>query len=695
MNRTKRPDRRHLLDTARHPRRRDGAIAVVLLLLPWVVALFLGPRLRHLDVGTAIALFFGLFAVSLGLPTLWLMWTTYRGPKRGDISVGEPSLGQVADQLAVAVGTQWEAEAAIRRLNDPYPLPVSWGVADSFLTDSWESLARLATSGAGWPALPPPGTWAAGPDDLGGEGSQLADVLVRVPTGRLVVLGEPGAGKTMLMVRLALDLLARRTSGEAVPMLASVASWNPAIQDLREWLSAQLLTDYPWLDSPPPGSMSESNQAEALLASGLILPILDGLDEIPDVIRGSAIARINDAVRPGEQLVVTCRSQQYWDAARPTDGAEVSLRGAAAVQLHPLDADVVGRYLCDDAAGPVAKARWEPVLGVLGTNAPAGQALRTPLMVGLARAIYNPRPGELARELRKPEELCAPDLADQNAVESLLFDAFIPAAYRLAPRSNDHRQWSAQKAEPWLIFLARRLEEKIDFPDLAWWRFQRTVPLAVFGFVATLPVWLVVAFPYLTAHWLENAIMDGVAIGLVFGLTAILTTALRRLPGPSGSALRRLGINGLVAGLLLGLAGAIAAGLSAANTLNAQDFGWGLLFGLAGLLATGFAVALRKPPGCPDRTRRQFIGSAFIVGLVLGLAGGLGFGVGGGLTSILGIGFNGMPAVSERLPEGLSAGIDVAFQFTGGFTGIVIAGATFALGRWSMLSLRRLGSDLR
>jgi hypothetical protein len=40
--------------------------------------------------------------------------------------------------------------------------------------------------------------------------TRLADVLERVPTGRLVVLGEPGAGKTILMVRLVLDLLARR-----------------------------------------------------------------------------------------------------------------------------------------------------------------------------------------------------------------------------------------------------------------------------------------------------------------------------------------------------------------------------------------------------------------------------------------------------------------------------------------------------
>ena len=151
------------------------------------------------------------------------------------------------------------------------------------------------------------------------KATELVDVLARVPTGRLVVLGEPGSGKTMLMVRLVLDLLARRTGGDPVPFLVSVASWNPTEQDLRDWLGTQLLIDHPALAGPPPEGMTEPTQAAALLASGLILPILDGLDEIPEQVRGPAISRINDALRPGEQVVVTCRTQQYRDA-RPARG---------------------------------------------------------------------------------------------------------------------------------------------------------------------------------------------------------------------------------------------------------------------------------------------------------------------------------------------------------------------------------------
>ena len=182
---------RRWLDAARHPTRRDGAVLWALLLLPWVVALIQVRRHHHLDSG-AVGIAVGL---SVGLPTLWVTWAAYRDTRRSGTLVSNLTMAQVADRLAVAVGTQWENEAAVRRLNDPWPLPVSWTAADPSLTDAWDSLAKLAISGVGWPPPPPWGTWAVGPDDLAGERGELVDVLARVPTGRLVVLGEPGAGK--------------------------------------------------------------------------------------------------------------------------------------------------------------------------------------------------------------------------------------------------------------------------------------------------------------------------------------------------------------------------------------------------------------------------------------------------------------------------------------------------------------------
>jgi predicted NACHT family NTPase len=100
-----------------------------------------------------------------------------------------------------------------------------------------------------------------------------------VPTGRLVVLGEPGSGKTVLVLRLVLDLLERRRSGEPVPVLVSAASWDPAVSGLYGWLAGQLALSYPSLaGTAEPGSVSR--RFRALIDSGLIVPVLDGLDEI-------------------------------------------------------------------------------------------------------------------------------------------------------------------------------------------------------------------------------------------------------------------------------------------------------------------------------------------------------------------------------------------------------------------------------
>jgi NACHT domain len=460
------------LTAGRHPARRDGAIALTLFLLPTVVALALWRR-HQLEIGTLTLL----TTVALGLPVAWLAWAAYRDARRPATPEVEQTIAQVADQLAVAISDQWKAEDAVLALNDPYPLPVSWAAADPSLTDSWDSLVRLATSGAGWPAVPPAAGWAASPDGLAGKDRDLARVVTRVPTGRLIVLGEPGAGKTMLMVRLVLDLLDRRPVGGPVPILASVASWNPVRQDLRGWLAAKLMIDHTALAAAAPAGSMEPTKAGALLAAGLILPILDGLDEVSEDTRGPAISQINDALRPGEQLVLTCRTKDYRSAIRPRAAVEVTLRGAAAVELLPLAASSVRKYL-QAAAGPGTKARWDPVLSMLGTNSPAGQVLTTPLMVGLASAIYNPRPGEPARTPRDPAELVSPSLTSSE-VASLLLDAFIPAAYR---RSLTGR-WEAQDAEKWLVFLARHLEDTIAAPDLAWWQ----LPLAVSAFARKVP----------------------------------------------------------------------------------------------------------------------------------------------------------------------------------------------------------------
>lgn len=545
--------------------------------------------------------------------------STWSGDRRKDAGRAK-ALPETADQLADAIRIQWELEVRVRRLNDPYPLPVSWVAADAYLADDWESLVRLATTGAGWP--PTWETWASGPDGLAGTGGDLADVLERVPTGRLVVLGEPGAGKTMLMVRLVLDLLARRVAGGPVPVLVSLASWDPRLQSLYGWLRARLATDHPTLAAPRVRGRVASIQT--LLEAGLILPILDGLDEVPDAIRGPAITRIRDALRPGQRVVVTCRTQQYRDIMM-TPGGRPTLR-AAAIELRPLDADTISRYLVDDAGDLDAAGRWKPVLAVLGTAKPAALALAKPLMLGLARAIYHPRPGEFAGELRDPGELCGPDLADPAAVQAHLCDAFIPAAYRSPDPTRELPRWPVARAERWLSFLAAHLEYTVKTPDLAWWQLSRSVSRLAGGLATGcgsfllfgLAGWIAGGRYYGIWYGLAYGVAFGIAGGLSYGLGSRLplTRAEFRLRGSPLAFLTRFAVGFMPCtflALFIGAHAEILAGLALGLALAAH--GW--------LTTPAVVKAIPSPPTTLAQDRSGTLGFAFAMTLALGGAGAL------------------------------------------------------------------------
>jgi hypothetical protein len=342
--------------------RRPGAVVLALLFGTTAAALAL-TLVYHLGVpGLVVTLL-------LGLPGLYLGWVALRDARRSP----DRSLAEIADGLAARLRHQWSDEAEVRGLNAPYPLPVTWTAGDPPLAGDLDALKRLAASGAGYQAQGQE-HWASGPEDLASGDRKLADVLAAVPTGRLVVLGEPGTGKTTLMVGLVLDLLhsGRRGSGAPVPVLATLASWDPVNQDLHGWLGATLITAYPDLAAAPPIGSAGRNRFEALLEAGLILPVLDGLDEIPESVRPVAITQINKQLKPGEQMVITCRTEQYKAAVSPPDGQGVAMR-AAVVQLSPLEFGEVAGYLRQDA-GP-AKDRWN-FLDALSAGSPLRQALR-------------------------------------------------------------------------------------------------------------------------------------------------------------------------------------------------------------------------------------------------------------------------------------------------------------------------------
>lgn len=657
--------------------RRAGLWTLVCLLGTTLAALAIA-RFSHLGVAATLVQ----FLVGGGtLASLYLAWATYQAAHVSGEAV--PSTEQIADELATAVRDQWSAESSAWRIADPHPLPVSWVPADASLVESWDQLETLANSG-GWAARST--AWASGPDDLTGEGNELANILARVPTGRLVILGEAGAGKTVLMVRLILELLQRRAPRDPVPVLLSLASWKPKKDEgFRQWIANTLSGDYPAYAAPAMSGGGGRTRIEALVNEGRILPILDGLDEIPDALRALAIVAINDAIKPGERFVLTSRTSAYKHAVRPKPGSEITLRGAAAVQLCPLGTEAVAKYLRTDAGGRNgAAARWDSVVAALGAGGPIAVVLSNPLMVGLARLLYNPRPGEYTVILPDPTHLCG--FTDAGTLKDHLFDGFVPAAYRARPGRSLS---AAAQAAHWLAFLAHHLEDTVQVPNFAWWYLgedpsARTVAKVLGGVVYGLRIGTLLAgigaaitavvlalrhlhlrwhlawpaFVNVTASWHMTTIgkwlLTGFAWYVVGGYLAHVfgerLGRLSRMGQPSYGTRWNLKLRvpisitaGLAVGLLLWLVGGPRLGLG-------YGIGIGLLVALIGLERLPSDLVAASPKTLLTRDRLATLTTWPPIVLMIGLSAGIVSGLTGALVDLRpGLGHGLVAAVTAAL----------------------------------------------
>src|SRR5262249_41406901 len=202
-------------------------------------------------------------------------------------------LGVVADQLAEVMAGFWREQVRRRRIVTPAPARVRWQWATSDIAAPRAHVTAPPAPGAG-PVIPGP----TGPDAEGvvlssGVVTRLHDELYqRLPHRLLVILGDPGAGKTAAMILLLLAALDHRNrlSGAPrrrtpVPVWLPLGGWNPATTPLRQWAQQTLNRDHPYLRAPEHGP----DAAWRLLDAGRVALFLDGLDEMPEDFRGRAL----------------------------------------------------------------------------------------------------------------------------------------------------------------------------------------------------------------------------------------------------------------------------------------------------------------------------------------------------------------------------------------------------------------------
>ncbi|ONI89661.1 hypothetical protein ALI144C_04705 [Actinosynnema sp. ALI-1.44] len=417
----------------------------------------------------------------------------------------------------MAVRAQWESEELIRHVHDPFPLPCRWSNAAEELTDHWQNIRESLDLNE--------------PVRLDDELKNIAGTFRRIPSGRLVVLGRAGAGKTVLTSRFALTVLADRAErpGEPVPVIFSLGSWDPVACPLREWLVDQLIVTYPMLADKD--AMGES-LAAALLTTRRVMPVLDGFDEITEGLRAAAIRAINAGLRPGDRFLLTSRPEEYAAAVETGD----VLTGAAVVQLADLTVEDLARYLpLTTRKTGTRHGKWQPVLDRLHEtprSGPLAAVLSTPLMVSLARAIFSDTNAD-------PAELLAH--RSTTSLENRLLSGFLPAVY-----SGSSRGFAADEARSWLGFLARHLRGN-ETHDVAWWQLVHAVPRLAIGFTAGLMISLVATVGIGLGGWFgdwqgasgQSAwIVASLCGGLVCGIVGGTIVGLGRGIRPSPARLR-------------------------------------------------------------------------------------------------------------------------------------------------------------
>ncbi|WP_370942392.1 NACHT domain-containing protein [Amycolatopsis sp. cg5] len=282
--------------------------------------------------------------------------------------------------------------------------------------------------------------------------------------GRLVVLGDSGAGKSVLLVQLALELLNQQTEEQEprsrLPVRMNLASFDP-FHDGRtvDQLGDSVLTTRydSWLTSQLTQLGIRRQLAAQLVADDRVLPLLDGLDEARDVQRSVAVLRVLNVRARFRPFVLTSRTT--WFEQVVTDER---LCDASVVELQPLSPQAVREYLVDRLGTHAADYRWRTALNAIESAEndelkwpnPFADALRSPWRLYLCCTIFAAS-GDPYRELA--------GLAPEEMTNQLLA-RLIPALSEQHGRVHGV-EWPATDVTSWLRVMARRNERLL--PDTA------------------------------------------------------------------------------------------------------------------------------------------------------------------------------------------------------------------------------------
>lgn len=455
---------------------------------------------------------------------------------------------------------------------------------------------------------------------------------------RLVILGEPGAGKAVTLLGLLLDMLAERdrhpeAERSPVPVRVDAATWNPLTRSLTGWLADRIARDYGM----------RVGIVRRLVESGAILPVLERLDAVD--LPGRDPVRLRRAVEQLETdewreraLVLGCDADAYQRLR--TDGGAPST--VTVIELQPIGTQIVLERLNEMRVDPTYDSdTWKPVVWRLveSPDGPLARSLRTPLHFTLA-VNYLRRGG--------PDDIARLAYASTEAdVASLLHSAIVSAAIDSTP-SGTGRYADAQ-VHGWLHHLAvylgaRPRSGRIDtiFTRDDIWELVAKRTRILHGVFAAVLGFLLLGYAYgiLNTHYACVRTSSGeglfgilgwscaapafnldpllVPLALLSGVVSSAPTWTRQHWSPVASMSARIGATALFAGLVVALLVDLAWW-----DLRPMESARTLAIGLAVSAIAAAAVAARGWSGSTSRLverATRFAATGFVVGLVVAVA---------------------------------------------------------------------------
>lgn len=298
--------------------------------------------------------------------------------------------------------------------------------------------------------------------------------------GRLLIVGSPGAGKTVLLLKLANDLLDKTDleKKEAFPVIFNLATWSKDYADFRDWLIAMLNR----------AEGLSKDFAATLLDEGRIILLLDGLDElarneekeVAEVIRAKCLDSLNYYLDRGKKVVVCCRRDEFVEMRKATNqDAPV----AAKVLINDLTKSQIEDALLWAAEDGFNRAASENLIKILDKDKSGVflQTLRTPFYFTTAMEVFD----------RKNLKIEIKDLSqDENQLKTYLISNFIERKLQVPHR----KKFNSRKTLKWLGRLARLMDKKqsVTFEladlqpnDLRWsWAFKILFGIITFVFLS-------------------------------------------------------------------------------------------------------------------------------------------------------------------------------------------------------------------